>query len=871
VRLFNWFIVRRILHEPLRSALTTVGIALGVAVVVAIQLTNASSLAGFETALNTVSGRTSLEIIGTGAGIDETLLPALGWLRQYGEVAPVIEGDLVYREPGHPAEILRMLGVDILRDQPFREYNLLEWTDPAAGRVTSDARSPQGLAAQEFLGLLLDPASAVVAARFAQPRGLTVGSTFDVNVGDRIVRLTIRGLLKDEGPARVLDGRFVMMDIAAAQQALERYGWIDRVEVRLPPGTNIDAAEAAVARALPGGLSVQRPAQRGKQVEHMLAAFHLNLTALSYIALLVGLFLVYNTVSVAVLARRAEIGTLRSLGVSSRGVRTLFLAEAAALAAVGSAAGVLLGRVLANATVALTSTTVSTLYIATAAAPPALGWRHVVLAFATGIPLSLLAALVPAVEASRVPPMAAIRGADQAAVRGRFPVRSLGSGIVLLITGAWLATFDPVRGLPLFGYAAAVVLVFGASFLVPATLFAVAHGAEPLVRRLLKVEDWLAVTNLGAAIPRLSISVAALAVSLSMMVAVSIMIGSFRETVNYWVRQTLQADLFVSPGARHQGGAEQALSPDVMRTVASSPDAAAVDAFRSLEVPYGDTRVRVGARDFNVVLEHGTLLFKAPADAREAMRRAIGQDAVVVSESFVIKQHLGIGQDVQLPTTTGPARFRIAAVFFDYSNDRGVLLMDRTTFERHYGDVGVGALSVYLRAGSDPDAARQRLLSAIGDTHRVIVNTNASLRTEVLRIFDSTFAITYALELIAIIVAILGVSGTLLTLILERERDVTILRLIGTGRGQVRRMVVGEAVLIGAISQAVGLIVGLLLSLVLIYVINVQSFGWTIQFHLPTGFLIQSSVLMVLATALAGLYPARRAQNLGMSDRPVPS
>lgn len=859
MRLFNWFILRRILHEPLRSGLTALGIALGVAVVVAIQLTNASSLAGFETALNTVSGRTSLEIVGTGTGVDERRLPELGWLRDYGEVAPVIEGDFVYRQPGHPTEILRMLGVDVLRDQPFRDYNLLEWSDSSA----RDGRTAGELKTQEFLGLLLDPASAIVAAKFARPRGLTLGSTFSVNVGDRTVPLKVRGLLKDEGPARVLDGRFVLMDIAAAQQALDRYGRVDRVEIRLANGIDIDAAETAIAKRLPQGLTVQRPAQRGRQVEHMLAAFHLNLTALSYVALLVGLFLVYNTVSVAVLSRRSEIGTLRGLGVTRGRVAALFLAEAAALAAVGSGAGVLLGRLLAHATVALTSTTVSALYIATAAAPPALAWKHAGLAFATGVPLSLLAALLPALEASRVPPLAAMRGADQVDTRTRFPHRPLWAGVVLLALGAGLATRGPVRGLPLFGYASAIVVVFGASFLVPAILFAVAHGIERPVRRLLKVEDWLAVTNLSAAVPRLSISVAALSVSLSMMVAISVMIGSFRETVIYWVGQTLQADLFLSPGSRHQGGAEETLSPDVILAVTSSPDVAAVDRFRSTEVPYDDTRIRVGGGDFEVLLAHGTLLFKAPADARDAMRRAIGQDAVVVSESFVIKQHLDVGDEVRLPTPNGPVLFRIAAVYYDYSSDRGVLVMDRATFERHYDDVAIGGLSVYLRTGVDVEAARQRLLTAFGDTHRVLINTNASLRTEVLRIFDSTFAITYALEIIAIIVAILGVSGTLLTLILERERDLTILRLIGTSRRQIRRMVVGEAVLIGAISQAVGLIVGLLLSLVLIYVINVQSFGWTIQFHLPAGFLLQSSVLMVLATALAGLYPARRAQNLG--------
>nr|MDQ3349111.1 ABC transporter permease [Acidobacteriota bacterium] len=303
MRLFSWFILRRIVHEPLRSGVTTLGIALGVAVVVAIQLTNASSLAGFQTALNTVSGRTSLEVVGTGAGIDELRLATLGWLREYGEVAPVIEGNLVYRQRGRPPEVLRLLGVDILRDQPFRDYDLREWRDrAAAGGGPPGAAATADVKTQDFLELLLDPSSVIMAARFAEPRDLGPGSVVAVHVGDRTVSLKVRALLKDEGPARVLDGRFVLMDIAGAQQALNRYGRVDRLEIRVAEGTDIGAVQTAIARRLGDGLIVQRPAQRGQQVENMLAAFHLNLTALSYIALLVGLFLVYNTVSVAVLS-----------------------------------------------------------------------------------------------------------------------------------------------------------------------------------------------------------------------------------------------------------------------------------------------------------------------------------------------------------------------------------------------------------------------------------------------------------------------------------------------------------------------------------------------------------------------------------------
>jgi putative ABC transport system permease protein len=596
----------------------------------------------------------------------------------------------------------------------------------------------------------------------------------------------------------------------------------------------------------------------------MLAAFHLNLTAVSCIALIVGLYLVYNTVSVTVLARRSEIGTLRAIGVTRGQVRRLFLGEAAILAIAGGAAGVVLGRVAADWTVALTSTTVSTLYIATAAAPPALGLRHVLLAALTSVPLSLAAAFVPAREASRVPPVAALRGVDR---RDRAPAsgtRQAIAGVALVALGAWLALLGPVRGLPIWGYASVIAIIAGASALVPVALHAAARLLDRPARTR-RVEGWLAVTNVATSIPRLSISVGALAVSLAMMVAIAVMIGSFRETVAYWVTETLQADLFVAPGAGQRPDTDETLSPAVIAGIAASPDVAAIDRFRVIDVPYEGALVRVRASDFAVLAERGSLLFKSPADGRRAIREAIGADRVLVSESFALKHHAQVGGTIDVPASAGPARMIVAAVYYDYSSDRGVISMDRATFARLYGRQGVSGLSVYLKPGVPPEAARERLLAAMDAPERLAITTQPWLRAEVLRIFDSTFAITYALELVAIVVAMLGVAGTLLTLMLERQHELTTLRLMGATGRQLRLMIVTEAAIIGAVGQAIGLAVGLALSLVLIYVINVQSFGWTIQFHLPWAFLIQSTVLVVVATAVAGLYPARRASRLRLA------
>ena len=856
VTLFRQFIVRALLRDRARTVVTVAGLTLGVAVVVAIRLANASSIRGFETALDVVAGKTSLEIVGAGVGVPETQLADLGWLRDYGRVSPVIDRIARVLAPDGTEHPVRVLGVDVLRDRPFREYRLLRF-----------ARDGRDLRPQELLALLLDPTSVVLTERFAGRHGIDLDTPVQLVIGDRVHDAVVRGLLLDEGPARVVDGQLALLDIATAQLLFDRLGWLDRVEIQLfdaNTADTIDEAERAIGARLPDGLRVQRPAQRGRQVEKMLAAFHFNLTALSYIALVVGLFLVYNTVAVSVITRRREIGTLRALGAPRRLVRRLFLGEAGMLAMVGAGLGLPAGWLLAQAAVRLTSTTVNTLYITSAASVPPLGAGDLALACAVAIPLALAGAAIPAAEAAGVTPIAAVRDADRFVRDRRFPHRSAALSVVLFGGGWWLSTLEPVGGLPVFGLGAALAVVFGAASLVPVLLELLRRVGRATLGRWFGVEGLLAHANLSASVSRLAVSVAALVVSLAMLAAIAIMVGSFRETVAHWVGQTLQGDLFVATADRAPLGPAVTISAATERQMAAHPAVAALDRFRKVDLSYGpgDDLIILGAGDFEVLLAHGGLLFKTPADGRAAMRRAVGADAVVVSESFAIKHDVAVDDRIELDTPQGARPFRVAAVYYDYSSDRGLVVMDHVTFTRHYGAQRPTGLTLYLQPGADPEAVREELLAAVGPDRRVFIRTNAALRAEVLRIFDATFAITYALEAIAIFVAILGVAGTLVTLILERRRELAMLRLVGAGRSQIRRMVMIEAAMLGMLSQGVGLPVGVVLSLILIYVINVQSFGWTIQFHLPLGFLAQSTLLVAVTTALAGLYPARVATRL---------
>ena len=870
--LFRWFILRRLAREPGRTGLTVAGVALGVAVVLAVRLANASAIGGFAEALDTVAGRTSLEIVGTGTGVAESHLARLQWLAEWGVVTPVIEGDAVAMLASGREEAVRVLGVDVLREEPFREYTL----------DVGDAPQPP---AASLLMLLADPASVVITESFARRHGLSADpaagpgaaargssqperSRLRLAMGDAVGEFRIRAVLNNRGPARLLDGNFVLMDIAAAQWAFDRLGRVDRVDLRLADPSQLDQAERAIASRLPPGLGVQRPARRGAQVERMLEAFQFNLAALSYVALLVGLFLVHNTVATSVIARRTEIGVLRALGTPRLAVLGLFVGEAAVLALAGGAAGAPLGWALARGAIELTSSTVTTLYAAQASGVPALTWAEAGLALVVSVPLAIAAALGPAHEASRVSPAGAIGGAD-AAGDARRARRWAAAGAACLAAAVPAAMAGPVGGLPLFGFASAILIVCGLAALSPLAL----GGASRLLRsaglRWLGIEGHLAQANVAAATRRLSVSVAALAVSLAMLVAIAIMIGSFRETVIHWVGQTLRADLYVATARRANLDAQATISPQLEQALAADPDVAAIDRFRALSVTFRDRLIVLGSGDFPVLLAHGGLAFKAPADGPGALRSAIGRDAVIVSESLSLRFGVDAGDRIDLPTPGGARPFTVAAVYYDYSTDRGVVVMDRATFTRHFGALPPTSLSIYLRAGADAAAVRERLMAALGSTHRLFIHTNATLRAEVLRIFDATFAVTYGLEAVAIVVAVLGVTGTLLTLMLERRRELAVLRLVGADLRQIRRMIVIEAGILGLVGQALGLVAGLALSLVLIYVINVQSFGWTIQFHLPAAFLAQAMAFVLLATTLAGAYPARVAAGFRPVDEVV--
>ena len=819
--LFARVIARPLVSEPLRTALTVLAVALGVAVVVAIDLAADAATGSFRSSMETLSGKAALEIVATG-GLDERLLGDLVALPHPLRLEARIEAHATIERSG---ATVPLIGLDLVARRDRLDK---------AGGETGDAwealRDPQSIWASSSLGW-------------------RAGDRTRLVIGDRGAEYLVRG---------VLDGRdhFLVMDIGAAQQVLGRTGRIDRIEVYVPDDAS--AWERELRKHVPLGVDVRPFGAATGENRKMLEAFRWNLRVLSYISLVVGAFLIYNTISVSVVRRRAEIGVLRALGVTRSQTRLLFLAEAALFGAAGAVIGLALGSAMARGAVRLLGATVDALYVSSTPGNIEIGAPVLIEALAIGLGVALAAAFAPSREASMVPPVEAMaRG--QREHRSRLNTRrNLLFSMAFAGAAAWAVRQPPWDGKPVFGYAACFLLILAVALAIPAFISSLRGPLSWAAARLAGVEGFLAARSLAASLGRTSVLVAALATAVAMMVSVGIMVGSFRETVTLWMESQLQADFYLRPVGGGAAGRHPVMSPDVADRIEALPSVRFVDRFRLYEISYQGKPALLGAGQSEVIERTSRTSLLPGQDRRAVLAKLPQGDYCIVSEPFANKHGIGASDRVRLALGTRTVHFEVLGVYYDYSNERGYVIIDRKTLLRYLPDPALSNLAVYLRDGVDAAAARGEIERATAGRELAIFS-NRSLRVEALKVFDRTFAITWALEAVAILVAVLGIAGALLALVIDRRRELGLLRFLGGSAQQIRRLLLCEAGLLGLLANTVGLALGWLLSLVLIFVINKQSFGWTIQFHWPVALLVFAHGLVGIATIVAGIYPARVA------------
>jgi len=840
LQLFYRLMVRPLFHEPVRLALTVLAVALGVAVVLAIDLAGDAAAGSFHSSMETLAGDNDLEVVASG-GVPESVLTTLA-LQPYAlRISPRMEDFAVDIQT---KETLPLIGLDLIAEgSRYVSQNQIE--------TQKTAQQPKSI--EESIRELEDPASIWVSANL----GKASGEHLKLLINDQVVDCVVRGVLPNTSGQQDA----LLMDIAAAQRVLNRFGRIDRILIKLPGGTNIEDWQKRLSQNLPTGVEV-RPEGTGTQENRkMLAAFRWNLQLLSYIALVVGAFLIYNTISVSVVRRRPEIGIARAIGASRTQILAAFLGEAACLGFLGAIVGLPLGRFLAGSAVKLMAVTVESLYVSSRPGPIALGWSSVGLALLVGIGVAVLSALSPAREAMQVSPTDAMAQGRREYLARAHKGRDLLIAGILAALGALAARMPAIAGKPLFGYLSTILLIAAAAYAMPAMVNSMAQWTAQILGKLFGVEAMLASRSLAASLRRTSVLVGALATAVAMMVSVGIMVGSFRQTVVSWMNDQLPADLYLRPAGDPAADRHPTVSLELAEKIASLPGVAAVDRLKAYEISYDGMPATLASVDLRVLRAYRNSDFFSGRPTGEVLGQLRGQNNVIVSEPFTYKHKVKAGDAIRLSLGEQQASFQITDVYYDYASERGYILMDRDVLLKYLPDATPTNLAVFVAPDAKVEDVR-REIQQVAAGHRILIFSDREIRAEAVRIFDRTFAITYALEAIAVVVAVMGIAGALIALVIDRRRELGLLRILGAAPGQIRKMILVEAGLLGLLANLAGFLLGYVLSLILVFVINKQSFGWTIRFHWPVTVLLSGLTVVYLATVFSGLYPAQVAVRL---------
>ncbi|MBW7878081.1 MAG: ABC transporter permease [Anaerolineae bacterium] len=836
-------ITRRFIH----SALFVLGVALGVAMVIAIDIANGSSSRAFELSTISVTGRATHQIIGGPAGLPSDVYRSVRVDLGIHDSAPVVTEFVRVDGANQP---LRLLGVDTFAEPPFRSY--LSAVEVDSGEVT---------AFDAIAAFIARPGSVLISEALAQRLGVTSGGALTIRTGTRISEVQVVGILKPEDRVSVQAlGDLILTDIATAQELLDQPGRITRIDLILPEQ---DAASliASIERRLPEGAQLVAASESGDTLSQMTAAFELNLQALSLLALVVGVFLIYNTVTFNVVQRRPILGILRSLGTTRRQVFASILGESLTLGAVGTLAGVGLGVIFGRAAVGLVAQTVSNLYFSVDVQGITVESFTLIKGVAVGLFASVGAAVVPAYDATRTPPAGAMRRSDQELDMRRLTPIITAAAAAMIALGLVLLAL-PTQSI-IVSFAALFCIVVGGAFFTPAVLIVTMRLVEPVLARLFGVVGRMAPRAVERSISRTGVAVAALTIAVSVIVGVSVMISSFRSTVADWLETTLGADIYISSPLLAANGSTVDVDPMAAQTVAQTPGVAEVSTSRATSVlspDYPDMLpVNVQAVTSDIAPNRGYVWNAAPnGDVPTAMRGG----AVIVSEPFAFRR--GITPErraITLATDHGPQTFTIAAVYYDYSTDQGQVLILREVYDQYWDDPYVSSIAAFITPDASLDAVIADIRARL-DGYDLSVQANRELRAGVFEVFDNTFAITIALRLLATIVAFIGILSALLSLQLENTRQFGILRATGMTPGQLWRYTLLQTGLMGGVAGLLALPIGLALAMVLLFVINVRSFGWTMQFYLsPEEFALAFGVAVV-AALLAGIYPAYRISRL---------
>ena len=793
-------------RPPGRLALSAIGIALGVALGYGVHLVNSAAVRDVAAAVRAVAGEADLEVRGGRAGFPEDLYVRIARLPGVEVASPVLELDAGV---AGTERTVRVIGLDILRAAQLQPRLVLE----------------------DRYGLLA-PDTVFLSSAAAASLGLREDDMLRLAVGQKSVALRVARIL----PASSLRGVAALTDIATAQWRLDRLGELNRIDIR-----SSASIQDAIQALLPPGVHVTEVKALEDASAYPSRAYRVNLNVLAMVALFTGGFLVFSAQALETARRRGEHALLRVLGTTRRQISLLVLAEAALLGALGSALGLALGYAFAAAAVRASGGDLGAGMFRGTAPEIDLSAPFAVLYFLAGIAVSVAGAVLPALDAARTPPARALKAGDEQSMFLR--LAPAWPGLALIAAGAALAQLGPVGGLPLFGYAAIGCLLLGSVALMP-RVSQLVFDRMPLPR---EPHLALALSQLRAAPGQAAVSLAAIVASFSLMAAMAIMVSSFRESVDDWLDAVLPADLYFRTT---QAGDTGYLEPGFEEKVRALPQIERAEFLRTARVVLDPGRPAISliARD-------------NAAKAFPLVGKQVEGEAWI-SEAVADVYGFEAGEELKVPLGRREISFTVSGVFRDYARQHGAILIDRSRYIALTGDRRASDASLWLAPGATVAQAMQAI-RALPGSEQLDIGEPGEIRAVSLEIFDRSFAVTYAMEAVAVLVGLFGLSSSLGAMVLGRRRELGMLRHLGLTRRQIGAMLAAEGGLLAALGAAAGLAAGAAISLVLVYVVNRQSFNWSIELNVPWALLgLITAVLLVLAV-LTALWSGKEAMGMG--------
>ncbi len=838
--------LRPIRRAPLRFLVTVVGVAAGVAAVVATLASSRAAVAALQEGVAELSGRAVLEVRAPG-GLADSVLGDLVPLAHAAILVPIVEEVALSPRTRTP---VRLFGVDAFVDASVR--GVAPAFAARAGNEDDD----------HFLEFVRGD-GAWIGAGLARDLSLERGGTLELDVRARPVALRVLGVLPS-GRGAAFD-HLVLVDVALAQELVGRIGRLDRIEI-VPrvAGADLDELRERALALVPRGAAVVAPAQRGADARGLVRSLEFNLTALSGISLFVGAVLVATTLATSVVQRARTLALLRSLGASAGQVRVAILVEAGTIGVLGGVAGTALGFVGARTLLPQMRATVATVLPAAPQSAIRFAWDHAATGVLLGVAVALLAAWLPVVEGARTPPIQALRGEAPARLSQRERRIALGVAGFFALMAVELVQLPAWDGLPVAALLGTLCCL--------GVLFAVLGPAVDALGALagrvsrLPVSLRLACAALASGRRRAAWAAGAVGVAVTLSISIAAMVHSFRQTVIAWSDQSLRADFTIRPLTTRDGLPIGRLDPEVLAVAERVVGAQALDPYHAVEALHAGESVTVTAADFGLAARRGGPQLTDRTDPLAAIARAHAARGALVNEAFARRFDVEQGDRIRLEVGGHALERRIEGVFRDYGDSRGIVTIERDDFLSYFPNDAPRQVSVHLLDDADRAALRTALESALAARFQVEVLSNVELRTQVLSVFDRTFAITTALQGVSALVAVIAVLSVLYALVAERRADLATIAAVGGDRLQLAAVVVGQAAGLGLLGAATGALTGVVVGVILVSVVNVQSFGWTIDFHQPWRLLATTVGGVVLACAVAGLLPARATDPRRLAD-----